>query len=212
MPEIKLNGTSLSEYGIISSVDYGAIDTETDYVDVPGSQTGPLDMSEADGHIKYRNRTIKIVLGALAQRADWKNTEAKFLAKFAGRRCKAESDDYPNKYAQGRVESIMPTYDHNIRYLTVSINAEPWWYNLAETTVSKTISGNTKLTLKNAKKPTIPKIIGPAGTKITLGDATVTLVGTGEEEYSEICLEEGQNTLQIVGTGTVKFAYREAQL
>lgn len=212
MSDIELNGTPLKQYGIISSVDYGSIDTETSYVDVPGSQTGSLDMSEADGRIKYRNHTIKIVVGALAERKNWKKIESDFMARFAGKRCTVRSDDYPGKYAVGRLESIMPTYDHRIRYLTVSINAEPWWYNDAETIVQKTISGAQQITLTNAKKPVVPKIEGPAGMKVTLGKETVTLQGTGAETYLEICLEEGKNTLTVTGTGTIKFTYTEAQL
>ena len=115
MSDISLNGTSLERYGVISSVDYGSINAETSYVDVPGSQTGSLDMSEADGRIKFRNRTIKIVVGALAEKRYWKKLETDFMARFAGKRCTVRSDDYPGKYAVGRLESIMPTYDqaHN---------------------------------------------------------------------------------------------------
>ena len=87
MSDISLNGTSLERYGVISSVDYGSINAETSYVDVPGSQTGSLDMSEADGRIKFRNRTIKIVVGALAEKRYWKKLETDFMARFAGKRC-----------------------------------------------------------------------------------------------------------------------------
>ena len=48
--------------------------------------------------------------------------------------------------------------------------------------------------------------------KVTLGKETVTLQGTGVETFLEICLEEGENTLTVTGTGTIKFAYTEAQL
>lgn len=212
MSDISLNGTSLKRYGVISSVDYGSVNAETSYVDVPGSQTGSLDMSEADGRIKFRNRTIKIVVGALAEKRYWKKLETDFMARFAGKRCTVRSDDYPGKYAVGRLESIMPTYDHRIRYLTVSINAEPWWYNDTETVVQQSVSGTQQITLRNAKKPVVPKIKGSAGMKVTLGKETVTLQGTGVETFLEICLEEGENPLTVTGTGTIKFAYTEAQL
>lgn len=212
MPDIVLNGIPLKRYGIVSSVDYGTVEAETTYIDIPGSQTGTLDMSEADGYIKYKNRQVKIVVGKLKKREEWKIIESNFIGKFAGKRCTIESSDYPGKYMKGRIESIKPTYDHRIRYITVSINAEPWWYNSQETAVQETISGSGQIVLKNAKKPVVPKITGQEGMKITMGDDTVSLKGTGEEEYLEICLEEGENILAIEGTGTVKFTYTEAQL
>lgn len=98
------------------------------------------------------------------------------MSRFAGKRCTVRSDDYPGKYAVGRLESIMPTYDHRIRYLTVSINAEPWWYNDTETVVQQSVSGTQQITLRNAKKPVVPKIKGSAGyesnTRKGNGDAT----------------------------------------
>ena len=95
----------------------------------------------------------------------------------------------------------------------VSARLKPYKYKKDITEKTFTLSSTAKtVTLINSRKTAVPEITCSADNqKIVFGSVTKTL-SKGIHKVLDIQLVEGDNSIKISGSGTMKFTYQEADL
>ena len=103
------------------------------YVDIPGRQKGPLDMSDVlTGSVYYKRITgswnFMGEIVSTTTRMTVENTLRKF---FTGRKMKVVlADDDPNHYFFGRFDVSVPKAATNPLIVTIAFDLEPVRYNM----------------------------------------------------------------------------------
>lgn len=198
------------EYGMImmSRPHTGEPAPKTYSQDIPGAD-GALDLTEATtGEVKYSNRPIEtkyLKMIPLEQQAAFKS---RLMHDLHGKKLQVILDEDPNYYYYGRVSVTLDEAHHNRMYFTISVDAEPFKIDLADTLVEvnmddqgpgyrylwpdtssnpteSVIMFGTGLTLKNAAY-----VIAELGSTVASGNKTIAVIGrslsdpTQSETYS----------------------------
>ncbi len=190
---------------------------KTTYIDVPGAD-GSLDLTEANGEIKYGNRTFQIKFTVNPE------SEMTFDEKVSqvsnalnGRERQIIFDRDSEYYWWGRLTVNEYLQDKNIKQLTVTANVEPYKYKIKETQKTFTLSPEeTTIILKNGRKSVVPYIeCTDDNTSVTFGGTGIIeehILSAGTHRFLDCILREGENYVWISGTGEITFRYREGDL
>jgi phage-related protein len=206
------NYHSYYEWGLIlSEKEIGSPKPKTKYVEVEGSDS-VLDYTEYFGDVKYENRTLSFVFAKANIIPDG------FLALFSvvqdalqGKKMQIILDDDPSHYYLGRVSINEWKSNKNIGEIVIECDCEPYKYKVAETVVTKAVTGSSTITLNNSRKKVVPKITTSAQMTISFNGYTGTF-SAGTFTIPELELVEGANTVTVTGTGNISFVYREGRL
>lgn len=206
------NYHSYYEWGLIlSEKEIGSPKPKTKYVEVEGSDS-VLDYTEYFGDVKYENRTLSFVFAKANIIPDG------FLALFSvvqdalqGKKMQIILDDDPSHYYLGRVSINEWKSNKNIGEIVIECDCEPYKYKVAETVVTKAVTGSSTITLNNSRKKVVPKITTSSEMTISFNGYTGTF-GAGTFTIPELELVEGANTVTVTGTGNISFVYREGRL
>lgn len=200
---------------ILTAKDVTPPEPKTNYVELDGMD-GTLDLSESlTGEITYKDRTVTAAFWTdYGRRADRERLIKDIVRTLHGKKVKIIEPDDPDHYFVGRV-SVKPAANL-IPYAELSITAtcEPWRYAVAETVRSVDLS-NTSLTSvvihNNGVKTLCPVITVTDAVRIVYNGVTTELTA-GSYKISDLRLYSGANVIDVSGTGTVSFTYREADL
>ena len=182
-------------------------------VDVRGSD-GSLDLSTVitGGDVKYENRTLEFVFTAIG---DWETAKHALAAHLHGRRMNIVLDNDPTHYFVGRASIDSFKENRATAEIVVTVDAEPWRYEVAETSVTLSATATEKTaTLSNLRRWVVPTFTCSAAATITY-DGTIYQLQAGESVVPAIMLKEGNNPLKYKtasGTATVTVKYRKAIL
>lgn len=206
------NYHSFYEWGLIlGSKEIGSPEPKVNQIEIEGGD-GVLDLTEFFGEVKYKNRPLSFKFSKTNIVPDG------FLALYSlvqnllhGKRMQIILDDDPGNFYYGRVTINEWKSNKNIGEIVIDVDAEPYKYKLAETVVSKAVSGTATITLNNSRKRVVPVITTDAEMKIAFGNYTGTF-SKGTFTIPELELIEGANTVTVTGTGTISFSYREGGL
>ena len=206
------NYHSYYEWGLIlSEKEIGSPKAKTKYVEVEGSDS-VLDYTEYFGDVKYENRTLSFVFAKANIIPDG------FLALFSvvqdalqGKKMQIILDDDPSHYYLGRVSINEWKSNKNIGEIVIECDCEPYKYKVAETVVTKAVTGSSTITLNNSRKKVVPKITTSSQMTISFNGHTGTF-SAGTFTIPELELVEGANTVTVTGTGNISFVYREGRL
>lgn len=212
-----MNGASFD--GKHSFTDYGLYmapktiplpDPKTNTVSVEGSD-GQLDLSTVltDGDVKFKNRTLELSFHAIGD--GWRTKLDAFAAAVHGQRMQVVFDDDTAHYFYGRV--TVDDVDDQKAYGTikVKVDADPYRYEVAETTVSKAVSGSGTASLPNTRMWVVPSITSTGSIQLTYG-GTVYQLAAGTQTVPDLVLKPGTTSVALTGTATVTFAYRKGVL
>lgn len=185
-------------------------------VSVPG-RDGDLDLSTVltDGEPTYQNRTLT----ATFELSEGSRLERDLLIsvtvnKLDGMRMKIVGPDDRAHYLEGRVHVEMLYSDLAHASVRISAIVDPWWYAIAETSISvKAETSSKTLTLVNRGRALlIPSVVISDGDVRIVTERTSWALGEGEYTLPDLCLKRGETVISYSGAGMLKITYREAIL
>lgn len=189
-------------------------EAKTNYVDLDG-MSGSLDLSESlTGEITFTDRTITASFWTdEGTRKDREKRLREITSALHGRKIKIIEPDEPERYFYGRVKISNITNNSAYATFTLEATCEPWRYSLEDS--SRTVEVNNSIAsvvIRNNGVKTVCPIITVIGSiRIAYGEIATTLVD-GSYKMPEVRLYQGVNVVEVSGTGSVTFVYKEADL
>lgn len=196
------------------------------FVSVPG-RYAPLDFSTylTDGQPYYGNAKLEVTLENSIGTRNQRLTRIELMANaLDGRSWQIIHPDHPGRYLFGRVQISAPDVNDNAHCVVkLSAVCEPWLYNAEETVIRATLPANTtneiSVELVNSGRLAVTPTLHVTGTvTVKQGESRQTMsAGTWVVPWIHLVPAEGFNEtatfpLQVSGSGTVEFVYREAVL
>lgn len=206
------NYHSFDSWGLIlGSKEIKAPEPKVEKIEIEGGD-GDLDLTEFFGEVKYNNRSLSFTFSKMNIKP------GDFLALFStvqnaihGKKMQVILDDDPASFYSGRVTVNEWKSNKNLGEIVIDVDAEPYKMKLAETVVSKAVSGSASIVLTNSRKRVVPVITTNAEMKIAFDGYSGTF-SAGTFTIPELELHEGENTVTVTGTGNISFRYREGGL
>lgn len=198
---------------ILSASDIPPAEPKTTYVDVPGAD-GSLDLTEANGEVKYKDRTLKFTFSMIpsdTESPEERRTE--IINLLNGRRCKITQDKDEDYYFDGRCSVSAYDVDRNLHQIKVEVKAKPYKFKQMVTKKTFTLNGTpTAVTVGNSRKSVVPLITCTNdNTVVQFGGGTFNL-SAGTHKILDIVLVEGNNPVTVSGSGSITFEYQEGDL
>lgn len=175
---------------------------------------GSLDLTEALGEIRYKDREFKLTFTVNpSSDMTFEEKVVQVSNVLNGRRFNITFDRDDEYYWDGRISVNQYLQDKNLNQIVLSATVKPYKLKQTETEVTFDLtSADQEIILQNSRKSVVPEIIcSHAGTIVTDGSASYVLQ-QGSQELAEIKLVEGTNTFKARGNGTITFVYREGVL
>lgn len=170
-----------------------------------------LDYTDYFGGAKYENATHKFFFSTMVPHESFLSLYSTIKNALHGKKMRVILDDDPSFYYMGRISVSPFTTEKNIGVLSVECDCEPYKYNLEKTVVSRAVSGTATITLTNGRKRAVPSITTTASMTISFGGYSRS-VSAGTFTIPELELAEGNNTVNVAGTGTITFTWQEGSL
>ena len=201
---------------ILSAVEIAPAIPKTNYVDIPGAD-GALDLTEANGEVKYSDRTHKFTFTMnpaddLSESA-WEAKKTEVSNRLNGRSFKITLDKDPDFYWLGRCTIDSYRSNKRLRQFVVSVRVRPYKFKQTETVRTFSLSATKKtVDINNARRSVCPIInCTNANTNIVFNGNTF-IFNAGQHQDLGIRFVEGINQVTISGTGQVTFTYQEGDL
>ena len=201
---------------ILSSVDIPPAKPKEEYIDIPGSDE-PVDLTEAHGEVNFKTRDCKFTftMNPANDLSDYafevKKTEVSNALN--GKKCKIILDKDDLYFYEGRCTVDEYLSNKRIRQIVVTAKVKPYKFKVKETEVSATLSTTAKtLTLTNGRKTVVPSITCTNANTTVVFEGNSFTFNAGTHKNLNIRLKHGNNTIQVKGSGTVTFKYREGDL
>lgn len=203
---------SYDDFGLwLTGVDIGSPTPKRTTQEVPG-RDGAIDLTYAlSSETHYKNRPLTFTFQKADSTYSWDELYRNVSNAIHGRRLHIVQDSDPNYYWDAFCTVEKPKFNGKIITMTVKLDAYPYKFKTAETTVTKTISGSGTIACSNIKKDVVPTITSSADVSITLNGSTVA-VTSGTHKYPGLVLKEGTNTMSVTGSANITVKYREASL
>ena len=198
---------------VLSGKDIPPATPKTTYIDIPGAD-GSLDLTEAHGEVKFKDRDCKFTFTMLpSDTTDWEEKKTEISNLLNGKVCKITLDTDEDYYFEGRCTVDDYLQDRNLKQFVITAKVKPYKFKQYVTVVTVTLSGTPKsVHLSNGRRAVSPTIeCTNDNTVIVFGDATFNL-SKGTHKLLDIRLKEDINTLTVSGAGTVTFSYQEGDL
>lgn len=211
------NYNTWNDWGLILT---GKTDLEppvvkTNYVAIEG-MSGSLDLTESlSGEPTYEDRSFSASFCACDSSDEERHALISTITSaIHGRKMKIMEPDDPNHYLYGRV--AVRDVNHTVSYsdFAVEMRCDPWRYANAETEQTIPVNSNAPVDVRifnNGRKTVCPDI--EVSGQVTFTCCGVTSSATdGKYKVSTFKLYQGENVIQVSGSGTLTLTYREAVL
>ena len=184
---------------------------KTSTVDIKGAN-GALDLSEVlTGDVCYSNRDIKLMF-SLMEDTDYNSTKSDIQNYLHGKKVTLQLTNDDEYFYSGRATINDWNYSPGKGTLVISINADPFKYDITESNAVVNLNNETKsLILLNKRMRVVPTLVVTGSVTMTFEGKTYTLQ-TGEQQLLNFVLSEGNNNASFSGTGSVKITYRQGAL
>lgn len=195
---------------ILSQCSISPAEPKTNYIEIPGAD-GSLDLSEALGEIKYKDRKGTLVFSVLPDAGDFEEIKSKISNLLNGVYFeKITLDKDPDFYYQGRCSVNDWKCDKRIGQITVDLKLNPW-KTKTELTVIDASSMTQTVNLFNAGKPVVPYVdlLAPATIEF---DGNLWELSEGMYTVPDFILKTGDNLVFVDAPGHCKFVYQERGL
>lgn len=197
---------------ILSKKEIGSPAVKTKKIDVEGAD-GELDLTEFFGEPKYENVRHKFEFSTIIPQAMFITQFSDIKNALHGKKLKIILDDEPGAYYVGRLFVSNFTDEKGIGKVTIEADCEPWKYKAAPTVISQIFTETATITLANARKRAVPEVQIETADKLRLAFGfNVWDLGAGSYTLPELELVEGENVVEVTGTGTITFTYQEGDL
>ena len=198
---------------LMTGKEIGAPEVKRHTVDIAGAD-GELDFTDYFGEPKYLNVQHRFTFESIQPRNEQLQQFTTIKNAIHGKKGRIILDDDPSFFYVGRCTVSKYTNEKNIGKITVECDCEPYKYKMAETVVTRAVSGVEDITLTNARKRAVPLVTIQTNTSMTLvyNVDNVWTLSAGSYMLPELELVEGDNFVTVTGTGTVTFRWREGEL
>lgn len=202
----------------------GMPEAKTNSADIPGAD-GVLDLTEAMGPVRYKNRELQMVFDVPGTPDKWHNITSMIANHLHGQRLKVILDTDPYYYYIGRLSLDSGKSNYLINQITISGDMDPYKYELQSSMEdwlwdpfnfrtgiirnykNLNVSGSRTVNIIGRRKPIVPTIITNAAMAVTYLGKRYELQA-GEQKVYGIMITEGANYLVFSGEGTVSIDYR----
>lgn len=202
-----------NDYGFICDfpMDMNAPNVRTNYVTIPG-RNGELDLSEIDGYLYYEDIEFTIVAQKICRNSQQIfNAVRTFINQFNGQRIKIRLNNEQYCY-DARVQ--IEDYQANglALNMAIKVKAFPFRLQTTPTIVTETITGSAKtITLINGTMQVVPTITTSAAMSISYENVTYNIGAGTNIIIPNLVLKQGNNELEVTGTGTITFTYTQGE-
>ena len=198
---------------ILASKTIGTPSPKTETIEIPGGD-GVLDLTEFFGETKYNNRSLSFEFSSMVTPSEFMPLFSRVQNALHGKKMTISLDDDPGWYYIGRISVSEWKADRNIGKLVVDCDCDPYKHQISTTTVTRSISGTSSITLTNSRKRVVPevKVTSSSGLSVTFGSGYLWNLASGSYLLPELELVEGNNTVTVSGTGSITFTYTQATL
>lgn len=200
------------EYGLIlASVEVSSPDTKTTYIEVPFSD-GSLDYTEYFGEPRYKDRTITMNFLSMTKWEDHSVLDSVLKNELHGKQMNIIFDDDMDYYWNGRISVGTWTYYKGISKVSITATVDPYKYKTKLTRVTRSITEETAIYLRNGRKTVCPEITTNASMTFVYDGKRVAHGAGTKFQIEDLILRDGGKTVTVIGEGTVTFEYREGSL
>lgn len=183
---------------------------KTSTVDIVGAD-GVLDLSEVlTGEVKFQNRAIKLTF-ELMDDVNYEVVIAEISNYIHGKNLIFTITNEEEYFYSGRATINSWECSKRKGKIVITIDAEPYKYEVNETIISTTVNGTKRMNLVNTRKSICPVVIATGNINMTFNNAEFEIT-EGSWQFLEFVLSEGDNRIVLSGNGTVKFVYRRGLL
>jgi intracellular sulfur oxidation DsrE/DsrF family protein len=200
---------------ILTSKDVASPELKTNNVDLDGMD-GTLDLSEAlTGTISYTDRTVSATFWTDHGTREERSLLLRHIRQaLHGKKVKIIEPDDPEHYLYGRVK--VKDEVNNRVYATFTIEAvcEPWRYTLTDIVRYIAVADNQAIDVvinNKGVKTLLPTVTVSGSVSITYDGVTTSLTD-GTYTISSLKLYQGTNIVNVTGTGSVTFTYKEGDI
>ena len=199
-------------HAVIQNLDIvGSPTPNTNYVDVPGGN-GHIDLTEAlTGDVTYSNRTLTFELVMKTSPSLWPQIESRIYNSLHGKAVQVILDEEPSHYFYGRVTVESSARSRTAGQVNLSVDCEPYRYEIQETSVTFTGDAERQYVLTNDRMWVVPVITASKACSMVYGSSIIRLE-EGEQKIADCILKEGDTQLYIFGDASVTFRYRKGCL
>lgn len=149
-------------------------------IDIPGGD-GVLDLTEAFGETKYKNRKISFEFSTIAPKHEFMDVFSRVQNLLHGRRMDIRLSDDPGWYYTGRVSVNEWKADKAVGRFTVDCDCEPYKYKAQETTLLQRFSGKN---LFNCAAPQLATAYNTSVTSLSTG-IRITSLSPGQWRFAQ---------------------------
>lgn len=182
-------------------------------LDIEGMD-GSLDLTEANGEIKYYDRDLKFTFTVFpGDDMTFEERQTAISNALNGRRCKITLDKDPDYYFIGRCMVNDHLCDKRLCQVVITATVAPYKLLQQETVTSFDLtSAKQTVILMNRRKAVVPVISCTGNAVISFGAINDLQLTAGEHKILDVVLKEGSNLVTVSGTGTIIFRYQEGDL
>lgn len=189
----------------------GSPEPNTNYLEVPGGN-GHIDLTETlTGDVTYSTRTLKFELALKTNPAVWPDTISRIFNSLHGKAVQVILDEEPTHYFYGRVNIDGVSRAQISGQLTVTVECDPYRYELGETTEFFSVSDTEDVSIENDRMWVSPAIWASRECTLTLNGMTYS-IAQGNQQRMDIVLKDGVNQLTITGNVMIGFTFRKGCL
>lgn len=194
---------------ILAHKDLGSPAAKKTTVQIPGSSI-ELDFTEAFGDVPYNRRTMSFVFLSLAPWSDNMAHDSAVKNAMHGQKVQIIVSDEPDVYFYGRINVGSWEYFKGAARCIITAECDPWKYSVSETVV--TSAGDETVYLHNRRKWVSPKVSVDAPVTLVWEGHSVALSAGDDWTVAGLILQKELTEVEIQGTASVTFKYREAGL
>lgn len=198
---------------ILESKEMGSPAVKVRKVDVEGAD-GALDYTDFFGEAKYENVTHKFNFSTVVPQNEFLSQFSQVKNALHGKKVRIILDDDPSFYYLGRLSVSPFSSSKAVGTLSIEADCEPYKMKIAPTVISVTVNGTQVITLPNMRKRAVPEVTieAESGLNIVYQVGNVWDLSSGTYTLPELELVEGENTVTVTGTGTIRFTWQEGGL
>lgn len=205
---------SYTDFGLVlNSKDIALPEPKLYIVDVPCAD-GSLDLSTAltGGDIKYKNRLIKLEFTVLKPWNQLEILRSTIANHLHGKIMKVIFDADYDFYYTGRCKIKSFNTSKIPATATIEVDAEPYKFNIEETVISETVSGEKTIYIDEQEMKVVPTITVSSDMTVIYKSKLFQL-HTGDNIIPEIVLSSAENNeLKFNGSGSVSIKFRGGEL
>lgn len=175
---------------------------------------GVLDFTTAlRGVPSYEARELRFDFEYLDAPEDWTKLFTEIRGFLHGRRVKIQEPDDDEYYYLGRAQVEDPEGEL-VKSFTVTVIADTWKYkNGNPTTITRTVSAGTTISLVNDWRPISPSITTNGTVSFSFKNTIYSISGAGSFRFPTLILTYGVNTIEVLsGSGEITFTYQEGAI